>query len=183
MLGAAAYLIDAANIPLAAEHGVVSAILVDPGAQAGRAHGECDESIGLRRQLVRQLGPQILYQLAHRLGDGFDVFEVENLPMDAFDLGRVDGPAIEDARLVARFFLVIAADPAPDAVAALRAQTRTPRGSVPGGDRETALTFVAREARDKARTAPKLDGLPVRVLDSFSHGLLVVVAVDHVRRP
>jgi hypothetical protein len=32
--------IDAADIPLAAEHGVVRAILVDPGAKAGRAELE-----------------------------------------------------------------------------------------------------------------------------------------------
>ena len=65
MLGAASDFLDAADIPLAAEHGIVGAVLVDPGAEAGRAHGECHESIGLRRQLVRQLGPQILDQLAH----------------------------------------------------------------------------------------------------------------------
>ena len=83
---------------LAAEHGVVRAFLVDPRAKAGRAHGECHESIGFRRELVRQLRPQVLDQLAHRLGDGLDVFEVENFPMDALDLSRVDDPAIEDAR-------------------------------------------------------------------------------------
>jgi hypothetical protein len=31
-------------------------------------------------------------------------FEVENFLVDAFDLGRVDDPAIEDARLVDEFF-------------------------------------------------------------------------------
>jgi hypothetical protein len=40
MLGAASNFIDAADIPLAAEHGVVRAVLVDPGAKAGRAHCE-----------------------------------------------------------------------------------------------------------------------------------------------
>jgi hypothetical protein len=54
---------------------------------------------------------------------GFDVLEVENFLVDAFDLSRVDDAPIEDARLVARFFLGHAADPAPDAVAALRART------------------------------------------------------------
>jgi hypothetical protein len=38
MLGAASNFIDAADIPLAAKHGVVGAVLVDPGAKAGRAH-------------------------------------------------------------------------------------------------------------------------------------------------
>jgi uncharacterized protein (DUF934 family) len=33
------------------------------------------ESIGFRRELVRQIGPQLLDQLAHRLRDGFDAFE------------------------------------------------------------------------------------------------------------
>ena len=45
------------------------------------------------------------------------------------------------------------------------------------------LTFVAREAHDKACTAPRLDGLSVRVPDGFSHGCLVVLALDRVRRP
>jgi hypothetical protein len=40
MLGAASNFIDAANIPLAAEYGVVPAVLVDPGAKAGRAELE-----------------------------------------------------------------------------------------------------------------------------------------------
>ena len=35
-----AALIDAANLPLAAEHAVVDAVLVDAVAKAGRAHGE-----------------------------------------------------------------------------------------------------------------------------------------------
>jgi hypothetical protein len=52
---------------------------------------------------VQQLRPQVFDQLAHRLGDGFDVLEVEDFPVDALDLGRVDDPAIEDARLVAGF--------------------------------------------------------------------------------
>jgi hypothetical protein len=38
---AASDFIDAADIPLAAEHGVVRAVLVNPRAKAGRAHGEC----------------------------------------------------------------------------------------------------------------------------------------------
>jgi hypothetical protein len=58
---------------------------------------------------VDQLGPQILNGLAHRVGDGFDALEVENALMDAFDLVRLNNPAIEDARLIAGFFLVIAA--------------------------------------------------------------------------
>ena len=58
---------------------------------------------------MHQFRPQVLDQLAHRLGDGFDVFEVEKFLVDAFDLSRVDDPAIEDALLVAGFFLVIAA--------------------------------------------------------------------------
>jgi hypothetical protein len=58
----------------------------------------CHESIGLRWELVHQLRPQVLNQLAHRLGDCFDVFEVENFLVDALDLSRVDDPAIEDAR-------------------------------------------------------------------------------------
>ena len=66
---------------------------------------ECHGSIGLRWELVRQLRPQVFDQLAHRLGDGLDVFEIENLPVDALDLSRVDDPAIEDARLIAGFFL------------------------------------------------------------------------------
>ena len=57
--------------------------------------------IGLRWELVHQLRPQVLDQLAHRLGDGFDVLEVENFPMDALDLSRMNDPAIEDPRLVA----------------------------------------------------------------------------------
>jgi hypothetical protein len=32
--------IDVADIPLAANHGVVRAVLVDPRAKPGRAHGE-----------------------------------------------------------------------------------------------------------------------------------------------
>ena len=40
MLGAASTFIDAADIPLAAEYSVVRAVLVVPGAKAGRAHGE-----------------------------------------------------------------------------------------------------------------------------------------------
>jgi hypothetical protein len=40
MRGAASNFIDAADIPLAAEHGVVLAVLVDPRAKAGKAHGE-----------------------------------------------------------------------------------------------------------------------------------------------
>ena len=86
IIRAASHLIDAADIPLAAEHGVVGAVLVDPGAKAGRAHGECHESIGLRRELVRQLRPQVLDQLAHGLGDGFDALEVENLLVDALEV-------------------------------------------------------------------------------------------------
>jgi hypothetical protein len=39
MLRSASNFIDAADIPLAAEHGVVRAFLVDPRAKAGRAHG------------------------------------------------------------------------------------------------------------------------------------------------
>ena len=35
------------------------------------------------------------------LGDSFDAFEVEDFPMDVFDLSRVNDPAIEDPRLVA----------------------------------------------------------------------------------
>jgi len=42
---------------------------------------------------------------------GHVAFEVENFPIYALDLRRVDGPAIEDARLLAGLFLVIAADP------------------------------------------------------------------------
>ena len=57
----------------------------------------------LRRQFARQLRPQVLDQLTHRLGDGFDAFEVENFLVDALDLSRVDDPAIEDARFVTRF--------------------------------------------------------------------------------
>ena len=49
-------------------------------------------------------------KFAHRVGDGFDALEVENALMDAFDLVRLNNPAIEDARLIAGFFLVIAAD-------------------------------------------------------------------------
>jgi hypothetical protein len=45
-------------------------------------------SIGFRWELVRQLRPQVFDQLAHRLGDGFDVFEVENFLVDAFNLGH-----------------------------------------------------------------------------------------------
>ena len=41
---------------------------------------------------VRQFRPQVLDQLAHRLGDGFDAFEVENFLVDAFDLSRVSAP-------------------------------------------------------------------------------------------
>ena len=56
-------------------------------------------SVGrLRRQLARQLRPQVLDQLAHGVGDGFDAFEVENFLVDAFDLSRVDDPAIEGQR-------------------------------------------------------------------------------------
>jgi len=73
-----------------------------------------------------QLGPQILNELAHRVGDGFDALEVENALMDAFDIVRLNNPAIEDARLIAGFFLVIAADPAPDGVVALRARRLGP---------------------------------------------------------
>jgi hypothetical protein len=40
MLGAASDFLDAADIPLAAEHGIVGAVLVDPGAEAGRAELE-----------------------------------------------------------------------------------------------------------------------------------------------
>ena len=40
MLGVAANLIDAADIPLASEDGVVRSVLVDPGAEAGRAELE-----------------------------------------------------------------------------------------------------------------------------------------------
>jgi hypothetical protein len=39
--GEAVTFVDATDIPLATEHGVVHAVLVDPGAKAGRAHGEC----------------------------------------------------------------------------------------------------------------------------------------------
>ena len=73
-----------------------------------------------------QLGPQILNELAHRVGDGFDPLEVENALMDAFDIVRLNNPAIEDARLIAGFFLVIATDPglAIDLRASLSASTR-----------------------------------------------------------
>ena len=57
------------------------------------------------------------------VGDGFDAFEIENFLVDALDLSRVDDPAIEDARLVAGFFLVIADGPAPGAAGGLRART------------------------------------------------------------
>jgi hypothetical protein len=53
----------------------------------------CHESIGLRWELVHQLPPQVPNQLAHRLGDGIDVFEVENFLVDALDLSRVDDDA------------------------------------------------------------------------------------------
>jgi hypothetical protein len=39
-VGAAACLVDAADLPLTSEDRVVRAILVDPGAEAGWAHGE-----------------------------------------------------------------------------------------------------------------------------------------------
>jgi hypothetical protein len=39
-----------------------------------------------------------------------DALEVENALMDAFDLVGLNNPAIEDVRLIAGFFLVIAAD-------------------------------------------------------------------------
>ena len=52
-----------------------------------------------------QFGPQILNELAHRVGDGFDALEVENALVDAFDIVRLNNPAIEDARLIAGFFL------------------------------------------------------------------------------
>jgi hypothetical protein len=42
---------------------------------------DADGSKGRRR---------VLDQLAHRLGDGFDVFEVENFLVDALDLGRAE---------------------------------------------------------------------------------------------
>jgi hypothetical protein len=62
--------------------------LIDAVAKPGRAHGECHESIGLRRKLGQKLRPQVLDQLAHRLGDGFDVLEVENFLVDAFNETR-----------------------------------------------------------------------------------------------
>ena len=40
MLGAAARLVDTPDRPIAAVHGVVGAVLVDPGAEAGRAEFE-----------------------------------------------------------------------------------------------------------------------------------------------
>ena len=47
---------------------------------------------------------------SHIGSDGFDALAVENALMDAFDLVRLNNPAIEDAQLIAGFFLVIAAD-------------------------------------------------------------------------
>ena len=43
-VGTAAGLVDATNIPLATVDGVVRAVLVDPGAKAGRAHGQSHHS-------------------------------------------------------------------------------------------------------------------------------------------
>ena len=44
-VGTAAGLVDATNIPLATVDGIVRAVLVDPGAEAGRAHREGHQSI------------------------------------------------------------------------------------------------------------------------------------------
>jgi hypothetical protein len=40
-VGSAAGLINAPDLPLAGKDGVVRPVLVDAGAEAGRAHGEC----------------------------------------------------------------------------------------------------------------------------------------------
>lgn len=61
-------------------------------------------------ELVDQLGPQLPYELAHRFRDGFGALAVENALMDGFDPVRLNNPAIEDARLIAGFSLVIATD-------------------------------------------------------------------------
>src|SRR6476469_1526615 len=39
-IGAAARFVDTTDLPLASKDGVIRAVLVDPGAEAGRAHGE-----------------------------------------------------------------------------------------------------------------------------------------------
>ena len=61
MIGTASNFIDAADIPLPAEYGVVRAVLVDPGAQAGRAHGERHQSLvaggGSRTGIAVQASP------------------------------------------------------------------------------------------------------------------------------
>ena len=49
---------------------------------------------------MHQLRPQVLDQLAHRIGDGFDAPELEDFLVYPLDfVGRYD-PAVEDTRLV-----------------------------------------------------------------------------------
>jgi hypothetical protein len=47
-VGTAAGLVDATNIPSATVDGVVRAVLIDPRAEAGRAHGERHQSVTSR---------------------------------------------------------------------------------------------------------------------------------------
>ncbi len=41
MIGGAAHLVDASDIPPSSVDRVILPVLVDPGAEPGRAHGEC----------------------------------------------------------------------------------------------------------------------------------------------
>src|SRR5262249_54591162 len=59
----------------------------------------------LRRQLVHQLRPQLLNQLAHRFGDGFDAFELDDFLVNAFNLIWHHDPTFKDARFVSAHLL------------------------------------------------------------------------------
>ena len=63
--------------------GVTSPVRRSFTATLLRPAGRMVSVLDLRWELVHQLRPQVLDQLAHRLGDGFDVFEVENFLVDA----------------------------------------------------------------------------------------------------
>jgi hypothetical protein len=84
--------------------------------QAARHSAASQKEAQARNVSPARFKRRSLQSAKKRPATGHDAFEVENFPIYALDLSRVDDPAIEDALLVAGFFLVIAADPAPESV-------------------------------------------------------------------
>src|SRR5205823_13344107 len=70
---------------------------------AGRCHARFAQPSGpwlLRRQLVHELRPHVLDQLAHIVADSFDAVEFQKLLVQLLKLLLLHDTALEDARLI-----------------------------------------------------------------------------------